>query len=136
MPLLSAADYDNIRRAIRTDLAAATLPDTTIALPSYQAAGEAEVLRRDPLALTRAGVDGERVKQAAVLYTAALLARSLPVYTSIAENGLSLSIKTADPEMIVRDLRQAADGLMAAVIGAGATSRPLSMFGLLHARPR
>lgn len=135
-PLLSAADFDVIRRTIRTNLTESTLPDAIIALPSYQAAGEAEVLRRDPAATTRTGADGDRVKQAAVLYTAALLARALPVYTSISENGLSYSVKLPDPESIAARLWTAADALIVAVVTGGAAAGPISMFGLLHARAR
>lgn len=82
MSILTSADYPEIRSAIDATLDATMLPDAQIAFDSNVGEAEREVLTRDPLALTRIGNDGARVRLAAIYLTAARLVVTLPVVTA------------------------------------------------------
>lgn len=83
MPILSTADFPQVRAAIDPLLGEDELPDDVIALPVYRGAAEADVLRRLPNAATFLGEDGDRVRYAVIYLTAALLAPALPDVTSV-----------------------------------------------------
>lgn len=89
--LITESDYDTIRAAIDITIDANMLPDDTIALPIYAAAAVRQVIDRDEGALAREDEELERVKNAAVLFCAALIA---PAMTGKMVN--SLSIQTRD----------------------------------------
>lgn len=89
--LITEADYDTIRKAIDITIGTNELSDDTIALPIYQAAAIRQVLERDPVAEARTGTELARVRNAAILFCAALLA---PALTGTMVN--SLSVQTRD----------------------------------------
>ena len=72
--ILDTTDYPSIRAALDITLGTKSLPDDIIALDIYQDAAELEVLNRDPLALSRTGVDAAHIHAAAILYCASLIA--------------------------------------------------------------
>jgi hypothetical protein len=74
MALLDSTDYPAIRAAVDPRLTTADLPDATIALSIYLAAGEAEVLALDPGAESRAGDALARAQRAAIYLVAERLA--------------------------------------------------------------
>lgn len=74
------ADYDNIRALIDHTLDDVVLPDSVIELEIYLPRAERKVFRRFPDALTYTGEDLENVRLAAIYYTAALIAPSIPFY--------------------------------------------------------
>lgn len=83
MPILTPADYPEIRAALSPDLGPDELPDDIIHRDVYQGAAEAEVLAYDPAALTHTEPsDRAHVRMAAILLTAARLALRLTQVTS------------------------------------------------------
>jgi hypothetical protein len=79
VPLIDLpADFDSVRRAIEPTLTATKLPDAVIADPLYADAAEDWVLLQYPAASTATGADLDRVKRAAALYAASLLAPIVP----------------------------------------------------------
>jgi hypothetical protein len=89
--LITEADYDTIRKAIDITVDENMLPGDVIALPIYEAAAIRKILERDPAAESRTGTALARVKSAAVLFCAALLA---PAMTGKMVS--SLSVQTRD----------------------------------------
>jgi len=82
VPILTSADYPAIRAALHTSITDTILPDATIALDIYQGAAEAEIVRRDPDALTRTDDELTHIENAAVLLTAAFLAPAVELVQS------------------------------------------------------
>ncbi|MGN6814406.1 MAG: hypothetical protein ACTHMP_26365 [Thermomicrobiales bacterium] len=78
MAILTSDLYPAVRAALDLDLTADELPDSVIAMPIYAGAADSAVLARDPDALTQTGDALQHVKNAAVLFCAALLAPVVP----------------------------------------------------------
>lgn len=76
-PLLSAADYPEVRAAVDVALSDKRAPDAVLGLSIYVPAGCADVLTRDPLAEARTGPAAEAIHRAAVYFSAARLALGL-----------------------------------------------------------
>jgi hypothetical protein len=79
IPAFGNTEYDEVRAAIDLRVTADTLPNTVIALPAFEGEARAYIggLVKDATITNYA----DRVKTAAVLYTAALLLPSLPDVT-------------------------------------------------------
>lgn len=125
MPLLSATDWPAIRACIDVSLTVDDVPDSVIALPQYQGAGEARVLLRFPAALALLGAELTRAHAAAVLFTAALVAEALP---RITQEGLgrrsytaTIAHATADMLSIAANLRARAEAELAEIALAQGT---------------
>jgi hypothetical protein len=76
--LLTANLYGAVRGAIDTTLDDEALPDDVIEQPTYAAAAELELLRRDPDAVTRTGSERTHMLNALVFLTAARLVQAIP----------------------------------------------------------
>ncbi len=136
MPLLTDADYPAIRAAIDIELAVEDVPDDVIALPIYAGSGEAAVLALVPGAADLTGDDAERVKLAAILFTAALLVERLPRYVEertehysyrkATDGGLSVA-QTAS------DLRARAKAAIVGLVEIPTPRRTASYFGIARA---
>lgn len=117
MPLLTAVDYPEVRAALDVSLTAVDLPDAIIALPIYEPAAEAEVLRRDPAAATRTGTQGQQIHIAAVLLTAALLAPQMPVIVREQDDSTySVQRQPVDLAALAAQLQQRAIEALAVVL--------------------
>lgn len=88
--LITAADYDTIRKVIDTTINDKMLPGDVIGLSIYEAAAIQDVLQRDPDAATRTDEALNRVRRAAVYFCAARLAPSL---TGIMLSSLSVQAR-------------------------------------------
>lgn len=81
MPIITLADFPEIRAALDPTLDASNLPDSVIDLDIYRGRAEEWVISRNPAAASYAGaVDGysRAMRRAAVLATAAYLAVNPP----------------------------------------------------------
>ena len=107
MTLLTTGDYPAIRAALRVGLDDVTLPDTTIGMVQYQGAAEAELLRRDPVAASRTGAAGLRIKSAAILLTASYLAPSMPLPESETVEGGRYSSKLDTQRVALSEILRA-----------------------------
>ena len=118
MPLLTPDDYAAVRAALDIDLTEADVPDATIALPIYQGAGEAEVVRRVPDATDLTGDNLAQAKLAAVLFTAALLAEGLPRTTQerVGNWSYSQARGTADLAGMAAGLRRRAEAALVGIL--------------------
>ncbi len=125
MPLLTDADYPAIRAAIDIELAVEDVPDDVIALPIYAGSGEAAVLALVPGAADLTGDDAERVKLAAILFTAALLVERLPRY--VEERTEHYSYRKAT------DLRARAKAAIVGLVEIPTPRRTASYFGIARA---
>jgi hypothetical protein len=136
MALLTSSDYPAIRAAIDVSLDSTMLSDDVIAMPIYAEAAEAEVLVRDPLALSREGSAWQRVVNAAIYLAAARLVRAV-VWIKSEEIGgeRQYSRQETDLNALIADLRGKAEAELAAVLEPTATapSRP-TMFTLASGR--
>ena len=109
--LTSANDLASVRRAIDVSLTAALLPDAVIQDQVYLGMAEAEVLRRDPDALSRTGDERAAVRRAAVFLTAALLLPAVPRIVSEQHGDLHRYQRTPTAlAETIADLRAKADG--------------------------
>src|SRR4051812_45313755 len=109
MPILSPADYPEVRAQLDLTLDGTMLPDATIGLDAFVGEAEREVLARDPLALSRTGDEAARVRLAAIYLTAARLALALPVLTSEeTPEGQRYARQAWDPVALANRLRQQA----------------------------
>lgn len=88
--LITEADYQTIRQAIDITIDENMLPGDVIALPIYEAAAIRQVIDRHPTAESETGDNLKRVKNAAALFCAALIA---PAMTGKMVNSLSTSTR-------------------------------------------
>lgn len=135
MALLTNQDYPAVRAALDVSLSPSELSDSVIGLPIFQGKAEAEVIDRipDAQALVDAAVepDHQRVKNAAIYLTAALIAIRNPQITRDAFAGISVERKAQDVAALERDLRALANSEITAVIGTpvAATRPPFMTLG-------
>lgn len=116
MSLITASDYDAVRKALDVELDADTLSDDVIGLDIYAGAAERDVLARDPLAAVRSGVDAQRVRTAVILYTAAYLAPVLPRLTGEHHADYSYTRQAIDPDELAGTLRARANQELAIIL--------------------
>jgi hypothetical protein len=138
MPLLTSLEYPSIRAAIDISLDATVLPDSIIGLPIYADAAEQDVLRRDPTAEDRTGVELQHVTNAAIYLCAALLVPAVPQISGETTSGQhSYTRKLVDVDDLAATLRARADAELAAVLTPStppsSASRP-TLFGLASGR--
>lgn len=124
MALITIADYATVRAAIDVSLDAAALPDAVISLDLYAGAAQRAVRARDPQAESRTGDDLARVKLAAALWCAGLLAPALPAISRETHGNDSYQRLTRDPALLGAELISRAEAEIAAVLGSGTGSRP------------
>lgn len=117
MALLTSNDYAAVRAALGMGVTATLLPDTTIAMPQFQSAAEAEIIRLDASAASRTGTAGQRVRAAAILLTAAYLAPAVPLYQSETLDGGRYSYEARDWAALASHLRGRALAELAAATG-------------------
>lgn len=134
MTILTSADFPRVRSVIDTTLGTDDVSDATIAMDEFQAEGEARVYERLPQAATLVGLDAARVKTAAILFVAALVAESLPRITQEfvgrRSYGATKAAATADMLSIAANLRARAEMALANVTAVPlAEIRPV-MFAL------
>lgn len=115
MAILSGSDYNSIRGVLDTSLEVDDLPDAVIALPVYAARAELLLLARDPLALTRIGTEAQRIKLAAIFFTASLIAPAIPAITSLKADEIQYA-RTVDWNARAGELRALADAEIDAVL--------------------
>lgn len=72
--ILQSEDFATIRSAVDPSLSADEVSDDTIASPAYAEQAEVLVMERDPLWITRVGLDKMEIHRAAILMCASLLA--------------------------------------------------------------
>lgn len=121
-PLLTSADYPAIRAALDISLDATDLPDSLIDLDQFVGKGVREVLQRDSLAESRSGTELLRARNAAIFFTAALLAPSVPAITSESEGTYRVNREAWDGQRRQRELRALADDELNAYLTPGARS--------------
>src|SRR4051812_20355112 len=97
---ISPSDYDRIRRALSVSLDAGTLPDLVIEDESFLPSGIAWVVAQTT-------DEGAHAKNAAIFYTAALLAPSMAGQISAAEaivvgNGRPIDVRVLAGELRAR----------------------------------
>lgn len=132
--LLTAAEYPSIRAVLDVSLDAIALPDSVIELPIYGGSAELEIMRRDPLADTRTGVDKRRVMNAIIYLTAAYLAPAIPQIASESLGDYSYSRSNVDWMKLAAELRSRAESELSAVISSTDTTPIPSFFGVAQGR--
>ena len=134
-PLLTAADYQEVREQIDTSLDVLALPDAIVGRDAYAGAAMREVIARDPLAETRTGADGARVRLAAIYLTAARLCPAVPALSRETHGETTYQRLTIDPMKRAEELRGLAESELAAVLDPGdATPYRPTMFRLASGR--
>jgi hypothetical protein len=121
-PILTAADYQEIREQIDTSLDATTLPDATIGRDAYAGAAMREVISRDPLAETRTGADAARVRLAAIYLTAARLCPAVPALVRVTHQETTYQQVAPRFDKRAEELRGLAETELAAVTASGDTT--------------
>ena len=123
MGLLTVADFDQIRKAIDTDLTEEELPDEVIALPIYLGAAEAQVAARLPNVETLSGTALIAARNAIVYATAALLAPIFPQMRAASLGAYRYDVYALNPEKLAEVLRDKASSQMdmADTLGGTAT---------------
>lgn len=127
MALLDATFYPQIRAAIDTMIGPDELPDSTIAMDAFIGEGQRLVTRKVPDATSRTGDELAQLRSAAILYTASLLAASVPLYTSemVGHRGYQYQRVARDPQQLARDLRARAARLVSLTLNATGTPAPV-----------
>ena len=134
MALLTAAEYPSIRAALDVGLDAVALPDSIIELPIYGGSAELEILRRDPDAYERTGLNKRRVMNAIIYLTAAYLAPAIPKITSETLGDYSYGRQVVDWTKLAIEMRSRADQELSAVTQGSGTIAIPSMFGVASGR--
>lgn len=109
MPILTSADYPEIRSVIDLTMDAADLPDSVIAMDVFQGWAERKILVRDPDALTRMGDEAAAVRLAAIFFTAARIVPAIPRLMSESVMSSKYTLKPWDISEKVAELIQAAE---------------------------
>ncbi len=135
-PLLLPTDFEAVRKAIDTSLTGTELPDSTVALPVYQARAEADVLQQDPQAATRTGDAAQRVRRAAILYCAARLCPAVPqvVQETFGRGDHGYRLREWDPLLRAAQLRAEADAELAAYLEADGQLAIPTLFSVVGGR--
>jgi hypothetical protein len=115
LPLASTA-YPSIRAALDVSLDSTVLPDATIGLAIFQGAAEADVERQDPQWATRTGADATAIQNAAIYYTAARIAPSIPNITGEAIGDSSYRREAVDWTARAAWLRSQGDAALASIL--------------------
>jgi hypothetical protein len=135
MPILASADYQEIREQIDISLDALALPDAVVGRDAYAGAAMREVIARDPLAESRTGADGARVRLAAIYLTAARLCPAVPALQSETHGETTYRRMAFDATKRAEELRSLAESELSAVLEPGdATPYRPTMFGLASGR--
>jgi hypothetical protein len=122
MVFLTAADYDAVRAALGTDVDDLLVPDDLIGLSIFEGAAEIEILTRVPDAASFTGTAEQRIRNVAILLTAALIAPAIPRIER--ENfGDYTSARSEDWAARAAQLRQRAETEMAPLLPTSATTR-------------
>jgi len=108
MPLLNDADYPAVRATLLLGITSEMLPNDVIALPIFQQAAEAEVLRCDPTAASRTGAEAEAIGRATIYLTAALIAPSVPNLIEHEEDRVRVKMEAVDWQVKARELKDMA----------------------------
>lgn len=93
MAILVLSDYPTIRSAIDVSLQESQLPDETIRLEIHAPAADQDVIDRVSDAESKTGVEGEKVKRAAIYFCAARLIEATIQITAITTDVNDLSIR-------------------------------------------
>lgn len=117
-PFIDTAEYPSVRRAISTDLDAATLPDATIADAIYRGRAAAMILAMDPDAASRTGDAEASIKLATVFQTAALLLPALPSIVSEKFTDYAATYATISVRERVAALEEAAREQVGIAVGS------------------
>lgn len=139
MPLLTNADYPAIRAALEATLPVGALPDVVIGYPIYLAAGMQDVLDRIPTAEALAAAQLARAQRAAIYYTAARLALTVPSVTRDQFAESSTQFDGASWDAKAAELRRLAtielDGILAVTAPSAEPETP-PFFRVAKARRR
>ena len=123
MPILTAAEFPSVRRAIDPTLTERELPDSTIADEVYQTRAEDAVLARDPAAATRTDADQKRrVRLAAILFLAAELVTAVPTLRGRSIGRYSEQREVEPPAVRASRLRARAHGELDLLLGKSAAA--------------
>jgi hypothetical protein len=134
-PLLTAADWQEVREQIDISLDAVTLPDAIVGRDAYAGAAMREVVSRDPSAETRTGAAGARVRLAAIYLTAARLCPAVPALTRETHGETTYQRLALDPAKRAEQLRSLAEEELSAVLEPDdATPYRPTMFSLASGR--
>lgn len=125
-PLLSAADYPEIRQQIDLSLDTTTLPDATIARDAFIGQGMRAVIELDPDAETRTGTAGARVRLAAIYWTAALLCPVIPVLSQVRFQQEGYTRQAWDASKRAAELKALAAALVDEVLTPGESRVPFA----------
>lgn len=130
---ITSAQYPAVRAALDVSLDATTLPDATIGLAIYAGAAAVDVKRRDPAWATRTGDALQRLENAQVLFTAALLAPAVPAIEREQMQDYSYTRSKVDWTARAATLIERANEELAAVVTPTATTpgRP-AFFSVAH----
>jgi hypothetical protein len=131
MPLLTVADYQEIREVIDVTLTEDELPNDQIARDAFVGQAQRMVLARDPNAETRVDDEAARVRLAAIYYAAALVCPTIPVLTSVRSANETIQRQGVDMKARAAELKALAALELDAVVATGAASQPFA-FGLAH----
>lgn len=134
--ILTYGDYEAVRKSLDLSLDEAALPSEIIELPVFGPAGESDVLERDPYSLgyqTTDTVAWERVRRAAIWFTAARLAPAVPALTMERLGDWSMSRKETDFGALAATLRGRAAAELAQNV-TGSSPAPLPSFTLACGR--
>lgn len=115
MAILDFTHYDMVRAALGLETDETVVSDETIALPIFQGAAEMEIAARDPLALTRTGTDAQRIINATVYITAALIAPTMTQLKRESFGDYSYA-SSVDWAKRAKDLRMRADSELNAIL--------------------
>ena len=116
MPLISSADFQEVRELIDISLDALALPDAVVGRDAYAGAAMRDVLSRDPLAESRTGADGARVRLAAIYLTAARLCPAVPALSRETHGETTYQRVAFDPAKRAEELRSLAESELSAVL--------------------
>lgn len=117
MGLITVYEYPSIRRLLDLSLSAEDLPDAVIDDPLFLDVAEAWLAAAIPTSETLEGDALARAKRAIALYTASLIAPSLPSLTAATVEGTgSYQRKAVDWSARAAELRSAAAEALASVL--------------------
>lgn len=130
MNLLTSSDYPAIRAAIDISLDPEVLPDSIIDHPIYAPWADAEVCRRDPAWAGRDAAGQQKLVNAAIFLTAAVLAPAIPQVIQEQTTEHSYSRRSVDWSRLADELRARAEQEIAAVVETSAAIDRPTMFSV------
>lgn len=117
-PLLTSANWPEVRAALDVSLTSGQLPDATIAYDMYSGRAVRQVLAQVADAESRTGNEFKRCVNAAIFYCAAYIAPAIPNLTRKSMGDVDYSLNIDWRERAVKLLAAAAEEL-AAVLTPG-----------------